>query len=91
MFTHSDLCPPNILLSPGSNPQVTAIVDFGQSGWYPWYWEYCKAVKVGRIDEGVFDHTHLEEWRTEYLPLVIDRVDDEKYYYPWLFKMNSRV
>lgn len=90
MFTHNDLRPPNILLSQGPNPRVTAILDFGQSGWYPWYWEYCKARRVGRIDKGVFDEAHMEEWHTQYLRLVIAPVDNEKYYYPWLFKMLSR-
>lgn len=90
VFTHDDLCPPNILISQGPDPRVTAIIDFGQSGWYPWYWEYCKAKRVGRTDKGVFEHAQAEEWAPQYLPLVMDPVDDEKYYHPWLFKMLSR-
>ncbi|KAJ4413982.1 hypothetical protein N0V82_008192 [Gnomoniopsis sp. IMI 355080] len=90
VFTHDDLCPPNILISEGPEPKVTAIIDFGQSGWYPWYWEWCKARRVGRIDEGVFEYAHAEEWRTKYLPLVLESADDEKFYHPWLFRMLSR-
>ena len=41
--THNDLVPHNIILSPGPNPTVAAIIDWGQAGWYPAYWEYCKA------------------------------------------------
>ncbi|KAG9233560.1 hypothetical protein BJ875DRAFT_378417, partial [Amylocarpus encephaloides] len=32
VFTHNDLVPPNVLLSPGPNPKVTAIIDCGQAG-----------------------------------------------------------
>ncbi|KAK2863665.1 hypothetical protein FQN49_004111 [Arthroderma sp. PD_2] len=48
-FTHADLVAPNILLSPGPNPKVVAVIDWGQAGWYPAYWEYCKARRV-RLD-----------------------------------------
>ncbi|KAK1147618.1 hypothetical protein N8T08_000960 [Aspergillus melleus] len=47
VFTHDDLVPHNILLSPGPNLVVAAIIDWGQSGWYLAYWEYCKAHRVG--------------------------------------------
>ncbi|KAI0129591.1 kinase-like domain-containing protein [Xylariales sp. AK1849] len=89
-FTHNDLCPPNILLSQGPNPKLVAILDFGQSGWYPWYWEYCKARRVGRL-EACFDSALQEEWHVKYLPLVIDPVDSETYYYPWLYFMLSKI
>lgn len=91
VFTHNDLCPPNILISKGPNPRVTAIIDFGQSGWYPWYWEYCKARKVGRTDKGIFDRAEMEDWHTRYLPLIIDQVDDEKYFHPWLYFMLAHI
>ncbi|KAK9318377.1 hypothetical protein V1522DRAFT_396820 [Lipomyces starkeyi] len=29
IFTHDDLVPPNILLSPGPNPKVAAVIDWG--------------------------------------------------------------
>ncbi|AEO54563.1 hypothetical protein MYCTH_2297251 [Thermothelomyces thermophilus ATCC 42464] len=48
-LTHGDLHPGNILVlkSPdGSQITVSGIVDWGQAGWYPDYWEYCKAMIV---------------------------------------------
>lgn len=90
VFTHNDLCPPNILLSHGPNPRVVAVIDWAQSGWYPSYWEYCKARQVGLHDEN-FDAARLEEWHTKYLPLVIDPVDEEEYYHPWLFFMLCHI
>ena len=41
VFTHGDLDPRNILVEEG---HVTGIVDWEQSGWYPGYWEYVKAM-----------------------------------------------
>ncbi|RMD41868.1 hypothetical protein DV735_g3284, partial [Chaetothyriales sp. CBS 134920] len=43
-FTHSDLHRSNIMVTAeGQPPRVLAIIDWQQSGWYPAYWEYCKA------------------------------------------------
>ncbi|KAH7412208.1 kinase-like domain-containing protein [Phaeosphaeria sp. MPI-PUGE-AT-0046c] len=64
VFTHADLHPSNIILSSGRNPQIIAIIDWQQSGWYPDYWEYCKARWTSRIGE---------EWESKYLSLIIDR------------------
>ncbi|KAJ5557209.1 hypothetical protein N7494_001124 [Penicillium frequentans] len=63
VFTHDDPVPPNILSSPGTNPVVAAIIDWGQAGWYPAYWEYCKARRV-RPNPGYFDDDLDEEWTT---------------------------
>ncbi|KAI9043375.1 uncharacterized protein KD926_003905 [Aspergillus affinis] len=76
VFTHDDLVPPNIILSPGPNPVVTAILDWGQAGWYPAYWEYCKVRRV-RVNPDYFDDDLDEEWKTKYLPTILDPVDDE--------------
>ncbi|KAJ5920361.1 hypothetical protein N7516_011219 [Penicillium verrucosum] len=89
VFTHDDLVPPNILLSPGANPVVAAISDWGQAGWYPAYWEYCKARRV-RPNPKYFDEDLDEEWNTRYLPTVLDPVDDETVYHPWLWFVLSR-
>ncbi|KAJ5353061.1 hypothetical protein N7452_002035 [Penicillium brevicompactum] len=67
----------------GPNPKVTAIIDWGQAGWCPAYWEYCKARRV-RVDPEYFDDAVQEEWYTKYLPMILDPEDDETYYYPWL-------
>jgi hypothetical protein len=49
VFKHADLHPSNIL---------------HQSGWYPAYWEYCKARWTSWVGK---------EWETEYTPIVLDR------------------
>jgi hypothetical protein len=64
IFTHADLHPSNILVSTGSNPRVIAIIDWHQSGWYPAYWEYCKARWTSKIGD---------EWETKYIPLFVNR------------------
>ncbi|EPS41439.1 hypothetical protein H072_4673 [Dactylellina haptotyla CBS 200.50] len=43
VFSHCDLHPKNILVSPAEPSKIVAIVDWHQSGWYPSYWERCKA------------------------------------------------
>ncbi|KAJ5092135.1 phosphotransferase enzyme family protein [Penicillium alfredii] len=88
-FTHSDLLPPNILLSPGPTPKVAAIIDWAQAGWYPAYWEYCKARWINLAPEH-FDGALLDEWRRKYLPLFLDPVDDETEYHPWVWFVLSK-
>ncbi|EEQ33144.1 conserved hypothetical protein [Microsporum canis CBS 113480] len=69
-YTHSDLVAPNIIPSRGPNPKVAAIIDWGQAGWHPAYWEYCKARRV-RLEPELSDA--LQEERTiTYLPLIMD-------------------
>ncbi|KOS38247.1 hypothetical protein ACN38_g10946 [Penicillium nordicum] len=89
VFTHDDLVPPNILLSPGANLVVAAIIDWGQAGWYPAYWEYCKGRRV-RPNPEYFDEALDGEWNTRYLPTVLDPVDDETVYHPWLWFVLSK-
>ncbi|CRK29860.1 hypothetical protein BN1708_015701, partial [Verticillium longisporum] len=43
VFTHGDLHPTNIMVNPVSPEQIVAIIDWEQSGWWPDYWEFCKA------------------------------------------------
>ncbi|KNG84887.1 phosphotransferase enzyme family protein [Aspergillus nomiae NRRL 13137] len=42
-FTHADLHRGNIIVSTTGPARILAIVDWAQAGWYPDYWEYCKA------------------------------------------------
>ncbi|KAE8338366.1 hypothetical protein BDV24DRAFT_88554 [Aspergillus arachidicola] len=42
-FTHADLNRRNIIVSSFTPIQIV-VVDWQQSGWYPDYWEYCKAL-----------------------------------------------
>ncbi|KAI9654126.1 MAG: hypothetical protein M1829_000980 [Trizodia sp. TS-e1964] len=75
-FTHADLHPSNILVSDDDEPcRVVALIDWHQSGWYPRYWEYCKAVFTA-IPNG--------EWETEYIPRFLEAEDchDAWAYYP---------
>lgn len=55
-FSHGDLHLDNIMVdgSPGSR-YIISIVDRGQAGWYPAFWEYCK------MHSGTADH----EWCTQ--------------------------
>lgn len=71
VFTHADLHPSNIILSTGPYPRVLSIIDWHQSGWYPDYWEYCKARWTSWIGE---------EWESNYLPIFLDRRDFYDYW-----------
>jgi len=42
-FSHNDLDESNILVSKSDPPSLVAIIDWHQAGWYPEYWEQCKA------------------------------------------------
>lgn len=66
-FSHADLHLANIMISgpPGSR-SVAAILDWGMSGWYPEYWEYCKMV-LGTCNEG--DDFGAEGWLSNVLEL----------------------
>ncbi|KAJ4509697.1 hypothetical protein HRR83_006987 [Exophiala dermatitidis] len=85
-FTHADVHPSNIMVSTAksgsgsdSSPgwasasdlpiHVLALIDWGQSGWYPDYWEYFKMCYT--VDwEG--------DWRVEWLPKMIEPMEDEE-------------
>lgn len=83
VFTHADLVACNVLVTPGRRPRVAAVLDWAQAGWYPSYWEYCKARWV-MMPEATMDDGAQDEWRDRYLPLVLRRLDDETWYYPFL-------
>lgn len=77
------------MLSTGPDPTVVAVIDWAQAGWYPSYWEFCKARRVELNSPG-FNGEIQDEWRAKYLPLVLDEVDDETCYYPWLYFVLSK-
>lgn len=89
VFTHNDLLPPNIMITPGPDPKVAALVDWAQSGWYPAYWEYCKCRKV-QMNAEWFCKEFQDEWRNVYLLLILDPVDDETVYYPWVYFVMTK-
>ena len=67
-FTHADLHRGNILISQHGPPQILAIVDWGQSGWYPNYWEYCKAA---------YTCMYSGQWRLQWIPMFLaPRLDE---------------
>jgi hypothetical protein len=90
VFTHNDITPPNIMVTRDPTPRVAAIVDWTQSGWYPAYWEYCKAKQVGLTPEMMSSELQ-DEWREKYVPKLIDEVDNESVYYPWLYFTLSKI
>ena len=56
------------------NPcSIVAIIDWHQSGWYPDYWEHCKAE---------FTAEPGGEWETDYIPRFLEVPD---YYDAWAF------
>lgn len=65
VFTHADLHPSNIIVSPreAGSPRVVSVIDWQQSGWYPAYWEYCKACWTAKVGG---------PWAEKYLPLIVD-------------------
>ncbi|RYO76718.1 hypothetical protein DL763_010230 [Monosporascus cannonballus] len=73
----------------GPNPKVAAVIDWGQAGWYPAYWEYCKARRV-TLDPEYLDSVSQEDWHERYLPMIIDPVDEKLFYHPWLYFVLSK-
>ena len=53
---------------PGSR-QLSGIVDWGQAGWYPEYWEYCKVLLL----------TGHHPWYSDGWLLSVMRPYDEAY------------
>ncbi|GIJ83411.1 hypothetical protein Asppvi_002231 [Aspergillus pseudoviridinutans] len=90
VFTHNDFLAPNIMIPPGRNPKVAAIIDWAQAGWYPAYWEYCKA-RWMNVNTDYFDIAFQEDWRLKYLPMILDPVDDETCYHPWIYFALSKI
>ncbi|AEO56597.1 hypothetical protein MYCTH_2301694 [Thermothelomyces thermophilus ATCC 42464] len=84
VFTHGDLVPCNILVTKGSNPRVAAVIDWAQAGWYPSYWEWCKAKWVDMASNLGMSSTDQQQWRQHYLPDIIEPLSDEAVYFPWL-------
>ncbi|KAM7212945.1 phosphotransferase enzyme family protein [Rhypophila decipiens] len=63
VFTHADLHPSNIIVSRDSPCEIVALIDWRQSGWYPEYWECCKALYTAEVHS---------EWMEEYIPNFLD-------------------
>lgn len=78
-FTHGDLHRSNILVSLEDPAQVVAIVDWEQSGWYPEYWEYCKADAF----------TGWEADGTHWLPYILCPRPCSSYWYEYMIGYGS--
>ncbi|KAK1759008.1 hypothetical protein QBC47DRAFT_409804 [Echria macrotheca] len=75
LFTHASLHPSNILISTTTpNPSILAILDWSQAGWYPAYWEFCKARRACNVGSGS-NIAALRDWEGTYMPWILD---DEK-------------
>lgn len=75
------------MISAGPNPKVTALLDWTQAGWYPAYWEYCKASRIA-VNPKYFPVAFMDEWHS-YLHMILERVE-EAVYNPWLYFVLSR-
>ncbi|KAK5657184.1 hypothetical protein OQA88_3242 [Cercophora sp. LCS_1] len=86
-FTHGSLHPGNIIISTGTtNPRVVAVLDWSQAGWYPGYWEVCKARKAVRLNGSAL----LRGWESAHLPWILNlgrggMQDEEGTYHCWDF------
>jgi len=58
----------NIIISTTSPPRVLAVVDWAHAGWYPDYWEYCKAC---------YTSCYSGEWRSQWIPKFLDVQEEE--------------
>jgi aminoglycoside phosphotransferase (APT) family kinase protein len=67
-LTHGDLHQGNIIVSTTSPPRVLAVVDWAHAGWYPDYWEYCKAC---------YTSWYGGEWRNQWIPKFLDVQEEE--------------
>ena len=71
-LSHGDLHPANILLSVQKPRRVLAIVDWAHAGWYPDYWEYCRAAHTCTWDG---------DWRNKWIPqFIYPRLQEHEVY-----------
>jgi hypothetical protein len=71
-FAHADLHRSNILISQASPPKVLAVIDWEQAGWYPDYWEWCKAC---------YTSWHGGRWRNQWMPKFWTPWPDEQLFF----------
>ena len=78
-LTHGDIHPRNIIVSRTSPPKVLALVDWEFVGWYPDYWEYCRARRI----------TVLEDWINRMPKFLVACEDINEYVQTYLDWMGS--
>jgi Phosphotransferase enzyme family len=69
-FTHGDMHQTNVIISTTSPPRVLAVIDWGQSGWYPDYWEHCKASYTCWWED---------EWFIQWVPKILEPRTEENH------------
>ncbi|KAK3369364.1 hypothetical protein B0T24DRAFT_557353 [Lasiosphaeria ovina] len=70
VFTHDDINVFNIMVArEATGPKVVAVLDWAQSGWYPEYWESCKAFST-RLHPNKFSTELMDDWML-WLPQVL--------------------
>ncbi|KAL2014878.1 hypothetical protein VTN00DRAFT_2403 [Thermoascus crustaceus] len=80
-LTHGDLHRGNIIISNTSPPEVLAVIDWGQAGWYPDYWEYCKACYTSHYGG---------EWRIRWIPEFISpRPDENEVFVEYIMQLGG--
>lgn len=62
VFTHGDIAPRNIMVT--DSGQISGILDWELSGWYPDYWEYANIQKPSRDTDWMkwMDQTRPHDW-----------------------------
>ncbi|KAK2787593.1 hypothetical protein FQN53_005043 [Emmonsiellopsis sp. PD_33] len=63
VFTHADIAPRNIMVD--ERHQITGLVDWEYSGWYPDYWEYAQIMRpscLNRDWQAWMDATAPQKW-----------------------------
>ncbi|RWA05558.1 hypothetical protein EKO27_g9548 [Xylaria grammica] len=62
VFTHADLAPRNILVD--ERVEITGLIDWEFSGWYPDYWEYAKTQVQWLAEDFMvwMDRTRPQDW-----------------------------
>ena len=70
VFAHGDFGPHNVLWKDG---RIVAVIDWEFAGWFPEYWDYCRAWIVS----GSVEHVARRYTCWKMLDKVIDRYPDE--------------
>ncbi|KAI1774792.1 kinase-like protein [Hypoxylon cercidicola] len=79
-FTHGDLNLGNVMVSGDFGARrITAIIDWEQAGWYPEYWEYCKAL----IAEPYWHEWRAAGWSDTFMKIYQDEWVAFSEYWTW--------
>lgn len=68
-LAHADLAAPNIIFNGG---RVVGIIDWEQSGWRPYWWEYRKALHCPQLKTS----QEMNEWSC-FVESFLDAYDEE--------------